>query len=80
MIKKEKERRTISDVNLSGAGDLPSSIPKVLERCCLMQYLCKKALDTGYLPCFERQTYCMYTGIWTEKKEFCPSGHGLYSE
>ena len=66
-LKGEEERRPVPDGDLSGFGELPSSVAKVLEHCSLMRYLCKKALDTGYLTHFERQTILYVFGHMGEE-------------
>ena len=66
-LKREEERKQIPDGDLSGFGNLSSSVMKVLEHCSLMRYLCKKALDTGYLTHFERQTILYVFGHMGEE-------------
>ncbi len=66
-LKKTERHRTVPDDDITGFGDLPSSVTKVLEHCSLMRYLCKKALDTGYLTHFERQTILYVFGHMGEE-------------
>lgn len=59
------------EISLEEFGELPESIKTVLLHCGLMQYLCEKAKNTGYLPHFERLTVLYVFGhLGEEGKEF----------
>ena len=64
-------KKKLVDEDISVFGEIPSSVAEVLRRCNLLRYLCRKALDTGYLTHFERLTVLYVFGhMGDEGKEF----------
>ena len=61
----------MTNSDLSPFGDLDANISKILEKCNLMRYLCRKAYDTGYLTHFERLSVLyVYGHVGEEGKRF----------
>lgn len=60
-----------TETSLDEFGEIPESIKMVLSHCGLMQYLCGKSKNTGYLSHFERLTVLYVFGhLGKEGKEF----------
>ncbi len=64
-------QRTAVELDMDKLGLVPEPIRIVLEHCTLMRYLCQKAISTGYLTHFERQSVLYVFGHMGEAgKEF----------